>query len=98
MLTIELWWLDLAHNTRSFTIAFVSLVDFQNARKMMSRLSSVAKMQDSKNLKLYYSDIWKVGAQLAAILAILFKIWSRSGYGLKTELYSFHNQTDFYHL
>ena len=41
-------------NTLSFTIAFVSLVDFQNVPKMESRLSGVAGKQETKNPKLYF--------------------------------------------
>ena len=36
-------------NTLSLTNPFVSPMDFQNARKMMSLLNSVAGSQESKN-------------------------------------------------
>ena len=46
------WTYTTVTNTLSLTNLFVSPIDFQNARKMMSLLNSVAGSQESKNQKI----------------------------------------------
>ena len=57
----------------SLTIAFVSLIYFQIARKMMSHPSVVAGMQDSKNPKLYYLIIKNILYKLTIITFLWFE-------------------------